>query len=50
MVSHLGTPILKCFYVLLWFYVLTDSEFSRLAKLAKPYPVSDLRYLPQIPI
>ena len=49
LVSHLRTPILKCFYLLLWFYFVTDSEFSCLAKLAKPYPVSDLTYLPQIP-
>ena len=49
MVSHLRTPILKCFYHLLWFYFLTDSEFSSLAMLAKPYPVSGPTYLPQIP-
>ena len=40
MVSHLRTPILKCFTYLLWCYFLADSEFSCLAKLAKPYPVS----------
>ena len=49
MVSHLMTPILKCFYLLLWFYVVTDSELCCLARLTKPYPVSDLAYLPQIP-
>ena len=32
MVSHPKTPILNCFYNLLWFYVLTVSEFSCLAK------------------
>ena len=32
MVSHPKTPILNCFYHLLWFYVLTVSEFSCLAK------------------
>ena len=32
MVSHLKTPILNGFYHLLWFYVLTVSEFSCLAK------------------
>ena len=32
MVSHPKTPILNCFYPLLWFYVLTVSEFSCLAK------------------
>ena len=49
MVSHLWTPLLKCFYLLLWFYFVTDSEFSCLANLAQPYLVSDLTYLPQIP-
>ena len=49
MVSHLRTPILNCFYHLLWFYFLTDSEFSCLAMLAKPYPVSGPTYLPLIP-
>ena len=49
MVSHLRTPILNCFTYLLWAYLLTDSEFSCLAMLAKPYPVSGLTYLPQIP-
>ena len=48
-VSHLRTPILKCFYYLLWFYFLTDSEFSCLAKLAKPYSVSGPTPMPQIP-
>ena len=48
-VSHLRTPILNCFSYLLWAYVLTDAEFSCLAMLAKPYPVSDPTYLPQIP-
>ena len=32
MVSHHKTPILNCFYHLLWFYLLTPSEFSCLAK------------------
>ena len=32
MVSHPKTPILNCFYHLLWFYFLTVSEFSCLAK------------------
>ena len=32
MVSHTKTPILNCFYHLLWFYFLTVSEFSCLAK------------------
>ena len=49
MVPHLKTPILNCFYHLLWFYFLTDSEFSCLAMLAKPYPVSGPTPLPQIP-
>ena len=30
-VSHPKTPILNCFYHLLWFYFLTVSEFSCLA-------------------
>ena len=49
MVSHLRIPILNCFTYLLWAYLLTDSEFSCLAMLAKPYPVSGPTYLPQIP-
>ena len=49
MVPHLKTPILNCFYHLLWFYFLTDSEFSCLAMLAKPYPVFGPTPLPQIP-
>ena len=49
MVSHLRTPKLNCFTYLLWAYLLTDSEFSCLAMLAKPYPVSGPTYLPQIP-
>ena len=32
MVSHPKNLILKCFDHLLWFYVLTVSEFSCLAK------------------
>ena len=32
MVSQPKTPILNCFYHLLWFYFLTVSEFSCLAK------------------
>ena len=32
MVSHPKTPILNCFYHLLWFYFLPVSEFSCLAK------------------
>ena len=31
-VCHPKNPILNCFYHLLWFYVLTVSEFSCLAK------------------
>ena len=31
-VSHPKTPILICLYHLLWFYLLTVSEFSCLAK------------------
>ena len=39
----------KCFYHFMWFYVLPDSEFSCLATLATPYPVSDPTPMPQIP-
>ena len=46
MVSHPKTPILNYFYHLLWFYVLTVSEFSCLAK--SKY-VSGLTPLPHIP-
>ena len=47
MVSHPKTPILNCFYHLLWFYFLTDSEFSC---LAKSHSVSGLTPMPHIPI
>ena len=46
MVSHLRTPILKSFYHLLWFQIVTVSEFSC---LAKSFPVSGLAHMPQIP-
>ena len=46
MVPHPKTPILNCFYHLLWFYFLTVSEFSC---LAKSYSVSGLTPLPHIP-
>ena len=46
MVCHLRTPILNCFYLLLCFYFLTDSECSCLVMLAKPYPVSGPTYVP----
>ena len=46
MVSHPKTPILNCFYHLLWFYSLTVSE-SRC--LAKSYSVSGLTPMPHIP-
>ena len=49
MVSHLRTPILRCFYYLLWFYILTDSEFSYLAMLTRSYPVSGPTAMPLIP-
>ena len=47
MVSHPRTPILNCFTDLLWAYFLLDSEFSCLAMLAKPYPLSGPTYMPQ---
>ena len=46
MVPNAKTPILNCFYHLLWSYFLTVSEFSC---LAKSYSVSGLTPLPQIP-
>ena len=46
MVSHPKTPILNCFYHLLWFYCLTVSEISC---LAKSYSVSGLTPMPHIP-
>ena len=49
MVSHLKTPTLNCFTYLLCFYFLTDFEFSCLAVLAKPYPVSGPTYPPLNP-
>ena len=49
MVSHLRTPILNCFYDLLWFYFITDYEFSWLAVVAKPCAVSGITYWPHIP-
>ena len=42
-VFHHKTPILNCFYHLLWFYFLTDPEFSPLAMLGRPYPLSGWR-------
>ena len=45
MVLHPKTPILNCFYHLLWFYLLTVSEFSC---LAKSYSVSGLTPMPHI--
>ena len=46
MVSHLRPPKLKSFYYLLWFQIVTASEFSC---LAKSFPVSGLAPMPQIP-
>ena len=46
MVPHPKTPILNCDYHLLWFYLLTVSEFSC---LAKSYSVSGLTPLPHNP-
>ena len=48
-VSHLRTPTLNRFSYLFCTYFLTGSEFSCLAMLAKPYPVSGPTYLPQNP-
>ena len=46
MVSHPKTSILNCLYHLLWFYVLTVSEFSC---YAKSFAVSGLTPMPHIP-
>ena len=46
MVPHPKTPILNCFYHLLWLHSLTVSEFST---LAKSYSVSGLAPLLHIP-
>ena len=46
MVPHPKTPILNWFYHLFWFYILTVSEFSC---LAKSYSVSGLTLLPHAP-
>ena len=46
MVSHPKTPILNCFYHLLWFYFSTVSEGSC---WAKSYSVFGLTPLPHIP-
>ena len=46
MVPHLKTPLLNGFYHLLWFYFVTVSESSY---MAKPYPVCGLSPMPQIP-
>ena len=41
--------LIKDILLLLWFYFLTVSEFSCLNLLARPYPVSGLTPMPQIP-
>ena len=46
MVSHRKSPILNCYYHLMWFYLLTVSEFSC---LVKSYSVSGLTPMPLIP-
>ena len=46
MVPHPETPILNCFYNVLWFHLLTVSELSC---LAKSYSVYGLTPLSQIP-
>ena len=46
MVSHPKTPILNCFYHLLWFYFLTVSEFSCFAESCS---VSGLTPMPHLP-
>ena len=46
MVPHPKTSILNCFYHLLWFYILTVSEFTC---MAKSFSVSGLTLLTHIP-
>ena len=46
MVPQPKTPVLNCFYHLLWFYVSTVSDCSC---LAESYSVSGLAPLPHIP-
>ena len=46
MISHPKTPILNRFYHLLWFYFLTVSEFSC---LARSHSMSGLTPMPHIP-
>ena len=46
MVPPPKTPMLNCLYHLLWFYSLTVSEFSC---LAKSYSVCGLTPMPHIP-
>ena len=46
MVPNPKTPILNWFYQILWFYVLTVSEFSC---LAESYSVAGVTSLPHIP-
>ena len=46
MVSQPKTPMHHCLYHLLWFYVLTVSEFSC---LIKTYSVSGLTPMPHVP-
>ena len=41
--------MLNCFSLVLWAYLLTDSEFSCLAMLAKPYPLSGPTPMPLLP-
>ena len=45
MVSHPKTPILNCFYHLLWFYILTVSEFSCLAKSHSVSGLTPMRHI-----
>ena len=43
MVSHPKTPILNCFYHLLWSYFVTVSEFSCLAKSFSVWSLKSVR-------
>ena len=46
MVSHPKTPILNCLYHLLWFYFLTVSEFSCLAKSESVSGLARMLHIP----
>ena len=46
MVSHPKTPILNCFYHLLWFYFLTVSEFTLLGQVIFCVGLTPMPHIP----